>query len=231
MFLAATTEYERSLVYSTELSVDDLKQCFPRRDEECIRLQRDSDRLYRELLINEVLGALQSVDDDLRYLSGCERGMPVEGTSCTSGPATPPDVDEVVKCLSAAGSSFDKYFDVVPAADVRAAVETVAKTSPRWDLTLLGEGDGGASSGGADGGSAAAAAGARRSISPSMRLASGTNDEREAQPTMFSCDTVVIATIQSLMPLVASCIATVGIMCAMEGAVSRRCCLKGGGWG
>ena len=208
MFLAAATEYERSLVYSTELNVDDLKQCFPRSDEECIRLQRDSDRLYRELLINEVLGALQSVDDELRYLSGCERGMPVEGTSCTSGPATPPDVDEVVKCLSAAGSSFDKYFDVVPAADVRAAVETVAKTSPRWDLTLLGEGDGGASSGGADGGSAAAAAGARRSISPSMRLASGTNNEREAHPpttvalARFALPTLAAWLVSPLMSLV-----------------------------
>ena len=175
----AAAEYEGSLVYSRELSVDDLKQCFPRRDEDCIRLQMDSDRLYRGLLVNEVLGALQSVQDELGYLSSCERGVPLAGTSCPPRPISATDLDELTKSLSAAGSAFDRYFDVVPAADVRAAVEAVAKTSPRWRVTLLSPSsaeEGGGGSGAGNGGGS----GGARSRQPMMCLVPNDVDaERE----------------------------------------------------
>ena len=141
LFLSAAAQYEGSLVYAKTLSVDDKKLCFPRRDDECVRLQIDSDKLYHELLINDALSGLQAVEAELDYLSGCEPGgTPKPGVQCPSNPELLPAGDdraEILSKLDAAGAAMDKYFDVVPAADARAAVELVARSSPRWDLTLL----------------------------------------------------------------------------------------------
>lgn len=131
---AAAFQYEASLVYQQTLSADDRKQCFPRRDEECVRLQTDSDLLMHELLINNALSAIQAVEAELSYLSLCERGSPRPGQTCL----VTDDRTEIVACLRAAEAALDRYFDVVPADDARAAVGIVAK-DPRWDLVPLSD--------------------------------------------------------------------------------------------
>ena len=55
------------------------------------------------------------------------------------------ELEELALCLSAAATAFDRYFDVVPAADARAAVEIVVNSSPRWNLTPLDDIDGSSS--------------------------------------------------------------------------------------
>lgn len=178
LFRDAASQYEGSLEYSRELSKDDRLQCFPRRDEDCIRLQRDSDRLFRELLINKVLGMLQAVEEELVYLSSCERGVaPGVGAVCPAT-ITGEELEELKKCLRDAGASFDRYFDVVPAADARAAVGIVAKTSPRWDLLPL-EDSATAAAAPADGGIDPTAAGARSSTL-AMRLSAADDDNSAA---------------------------------------------------
>ena len=183
-FRSAAAQYEKSLVYETELSGADRKVCFPQPDSDCIRLQIDSDRGYRELVINDVLSALQSVEEELAFLSGCERGVVQQGLTCPADLAA--DTDEITKALSTAGASFDRYFDLVPAADARAAVGVVASTSPRWDLVPLDDGtSAGASAAGTStagtstaGASAegASAAGAR-SKAPTMMQGQDEGDE------------------------------------------------------
>ena len=133
LFRNAASEYEGSLVYSAELSADDRKLCFPRGDAECRRLQTDSDRLYRTLLVNDALGALQELEQELSYLSGCERGVSQAGVRC----AVEDDRTEITRCLGAAEVALDRYFDVVPATDARAAVNLVARTSPRWQIVPI----------------------------------------------------------------------------------------------
>ena len=63
LFLDAAAQYEDSLVYPQELGAEDRKFCFPRSDADCVRVQRESDRMYRGLLVNEVLSALQAVEE------------------------------------------------------------------------------------------------------------------------------------------------------------------------
>ena len=143
LFRDAAAQYEASLVYSTQLTVDDIRQCFPRRDDECLRLQTDSDRLFRELLINDVMSKLQAVEEELTFLSNCERGLVSKGQGlmCPEK-GTAAELEELSSCLRAAGGAFDRYFDVVPAEDARAAVGIVAKASPRWDLIPIDDVDG-----------------------------------------------------------------------------------------
>ena len=136
LFREAAAQYESSLEYSRELSADDRKLCFPRRDDECIRLQTDSDRMYRGLLVNEALGALQSVEAELSYLSECERtGRSRQGLKCAADALT--DLAELDACLAAAGLAMDRYFDLVPAANLRSAMEILARTNERWQVVPL----------------------------------------------------------------------------------------------
>ena len=165
MFRNAASEYEASLLYSKELSADDRKLCFPRSDAECIRLQTDSDRLYRTLLVNDALSALQAVEEELGYLSKCEGGYRLEaGARCPAAD----DREEITRLLGVAELAVDAYLDVVPASDVRAAVSTVARTSPRWQIvpidseTAEGRGDGSA---------------APRTPSPTMQLAASSDSD------------------------------------------------------
>ena len=68
------------------------------------------------------------------YFRGAERDPVPFGTAA--------ELEELSSCLRAAGGAFDRYFDVVPAEDARAAVGIVAKASPRWDLIPIDEVDG-----------------------------------------------------------------------------------------
>ena len=192
LFRSAAAQYEASLIYQTELSGDDRKLCFPRSDSECVRLQRDSDRMYRGLLITEALSALQAVESELDYLSKCERGAPMPaGVRCTPGD----DRDEIVACLSAAGAAMDRYFDVVPAEDARAAVEAAARVGRRWEVVPLAEGPS----------TAAALSSHKRVRTPVMRAAEGGAPEDEpttATLTRFALPTLAAWLISPLMSLV-----------------------------
>jgi hypothetical protein len=132
---AAAAQYEASLSYSRQLSAEDLKQCFPRTDQACAQLQVDSDRLYRGLLVTGVADALLSVDEELGYLAACQSGASKQGTSCPADALT--DLTEIAACFGGASAAFDRYLDVVPAASVRAAMDVVGRTNPRWELIPL----------------------------------------------------------------------------------------------
>ena len=193
LFRYAASAYEASLVYGTTLTADDRKLCFPRRDDECIRLQTDSDRLYHELLINEAVGALQAVEAELSYLSTCERGAAPTGSSMRC-PSADDDNSEIMSSLDAAGRSLDKYFDVVPARDVETAVAAVARRNPRWSITPV-ESEEGSSS---------------RSGTPAMMMVSEADadgSEATAAPTAatllrFALPTLAAWLVSPLMSLV-----------------------------
>ena len=129
----AAAEYDNSLVYSRVLSADDRKLCFPRCDDECVRLQIDSDRMYRGLLVNEVLSALQAVEEELGYLSQCAD----DASRCPGE-----DFEEVRAMVRSANTAFDRFFDVVPAPDMQRAVQMTSLTSRRWELIPLDDGEG-----------------------------------------------------------------------------------------
>mmetsp|Transcript_45237 Transcript_45237/g.147009 ORF Transcript_45237/g.147009 Transcript_45237/m.147009 type:complete len:158 (-) Transcript_45237:175-648(-) len=131
----------------------------------------------RELLINDVMSKLQAVEEELAFLSSCERSAVSSGQGIVCpAKGTPAEVEELASCLAAAGTAFDRYFDVVPAADARAAMGIVTKTNPRWELLPLersGEasssGSSSRSSGSSEGGSSSSSsAGGRQAMSLRM---------------------------------------------------------------
>lgn len=133
LFRDAAERYESSLTYSRELSVDDRKLCFPRRDEDCIKLQMDSDRMYRGILVNSVQSALQEVEFELKFLDDCQRGVADARLRCPAAD----DREEISGRLRAAGAAFDQYLDLVPARDAATAVNLAAQQNPRWNLVPL----------------------------------------------------------------------------------------------
>ena len=133
-FREASEAYDASLRYVSEVTEEDRAFCYVSKavkvDQQCVQRLYTSDRTFRQLLRNQVLGDLQELEAEAGYLAKCAQSK----TYASSGPIDPrssdgiicnamEDVSEVRELLDAALASFDRVFASVSQAEMKSGRE------------------------------------------------------------------------------------------------------------